>query len=439
MEAAIRVEEKRLGGGRVSARPLLLALAVVLFLGLVYLGWWSLQPPSLQGFQLRTGARITLSAVTVGTIHEYDPAPPLHRLLRFLKPPQRIPEIGLETTGQPEVRLWLSYRPSVPNPSVDEYPIYHHFEDDHGCPLDVGKLGTVGRMYGGDMWTSWRPSDALRHDRAFDLCGYYRDTRAEAFRFHIEPRLRSSRRIPKQPLKPLPLPQTVVTKAVRATLVAVQDSRDPEPHCRAIVRGFDAKGAPISPVWVAATDQYGGRSEPMDADKRSKLAGVGLPFWGLCRKEPAWKLTATVAREPGTNTVPDVRWEFPRIAIGGKTATQRLGPRSLRVYALSERTAPGSKIRRVILWVQGNGYTTPCRLALTRVNGENSAEVVSAATKRGAVSRKPVLVTELTPGVRWRVAFTFPVPERPSVLNVEIGEFAGHRVEFVAAPPKVLN
>src|SRR5688500_9245441 len=84
MATAEKSYEHRLGGLRRSTWRWIAPAAFLLLAAVGYLVWWMCQPPAIQTVRLRDGARISLGAVTYGTTHRFDPAPPLLRAVRGL-------------------------------------------------------------------------------------------------------------------------------------------------------------------------------------------------------------------------------------------------------------------------------------------------------------------------------------------------------------------
>jgi hypothetical protein len=427
--------EKRIGGAYAPTRPLFAMFAMAMFAGLVYLLWWSLQPPGLNTVRLRDGTRIALASVTYGTMHRFEPAPPLFRLARGLNLPWKVPDIATITTPGPEMRLWLYIRMSKTPESWDGFVV---FEDQHGCPFDEGKSDS--EVWGDEngLWSTMRPSASLENGQAFDLCAFDNALRQEVLRFHVEPNLVAKPLPVKQVLKPRPLPQTAASKGLRATLVSLKTVPTPDrPHYRAILRGVNSEGAAMSPLYLSVEDRYGRRIESLDDSERAELRGKGFPFRGFCRREPAWKLIAVMVAEPTTNDHPDAVWDFPLVSSSGAQSNSSQRALSLVVSESSSigiPTATGRKMKLVELMVRGSRRSTRNRIAITRINGIDAAREVERLKHRFREGQKPVLTAELPPNGEWCV-LKVPVPAGAKSYRVRIAEYVGHRFEFVVAPP----
>jgi hypothetical protein len=338
MDAITPFDQRRLGAAHAPTKPLVALLALGLSFGLGYLLWLSFQPTVLQTTYFRDGARLSLAAVTAGPMHRYDPALPFFRATRSLKLFRDVPEVALVSSARDEARVWLRYcmDPRGGNRAAAE--VFQLFKDEHGCPFDQGEMYPDGRLKSGlEMWSGWRPSTPILPGRRFEICGYYRDTRTEAFRFPIDPPVAPVELKLRQVLTPRPLPQTVAAGDLRATLETIVTVPEPnEPHYRAITRGLDGQGNPFTLLSLSAQDRYGHVMKPLNPDQRKKLPGKGFPFMGLCRREPAWKLVATMAKEPSTGAPPDLVWTFDRLPLVSRSnrwleAKRRIGARTLLV------------------------------------------------------------------------------------------------------------
>src|SRR5688572_932846 len=105
MDATGQTDNQRIGGGRAPTKALAVLLVLVGVFAACYLVWWGLQPQVKQTVRVPDGSVVSLAAVTHGTVHRFDPAPPLFRLARGLKLPREIPEVATLTTAKQETRL----------------------------------------------------------------------------------------------------------------------------------------------------------------------------------------------------------------------------------------------------------------------------------------------------------------------------------------------
>ncbi len=438
MDAVEATEEKRLGGSRRSARSFGALMAVLLLAGVAYVMWWSVQPPVLLFTPLPDGSRFALASVTFGTVHQFDPAPPLFRLARWLKMPQKVPNVVTVTSGTPETRAWFYIRqPKKPQRSLNAFMFA---EDEHGCPLDDGEFDPMGAGEGGDSWFSLKPPQPLAEGQALTLRAIEFQTGTEMFSLHIDARSAPSARRPTQVLTPRPLPQTASGKGMRATLLSLTPVEPPAPpHYEAAVRASDSSGAPWSLISLTAEDRYGQASQPMEPYKREKLMeGAGFPFDGLCRREPAWKLLATLAPEPSARVVPDRTWDFTLTpGITSTSALQR--GQTLDLHQNNPRpgvaTQVGANLKLLDLRVNASPRFGPSRLVLTKINGKDARAVVASLAGRLPENHPVVLSKDLTREGNWFGDFTVPVPANAQKTRYEFAEYVGRAVEFVVKPP----
>jgi hypothetical protein len=437
----------RLGGVRRSSKRWMAPGAVVLLAGAGYLVWWMCQPPALHTIRLRDGARLSLGAVTSGKTHLFDPAPPLLRPLRRLSDNLTIAPESSFDTNPPETVAWLHLQPGPRNTNVALSDGYVQFQDEHGCPFERGHIDFPSHAdVRFDQWVTARPPKELANEHSFWLRGFYLDTRREAYAIHIVTPASGTRPKPVLDLKAKPLPQTFSKDGFTAVLKGVSRVSDGEnSHDAADITGTDTRfpGARWSPVSLAMEDRFGRRSESIDPWWRSIMKGEGFAFFGLCRKEPAWKLTATLARDPWSPGLPDQVWDVPEATMSRDTAKRlslRHGARELVVSQPSRwrarQDSNGREQPLVRVSVSVGKPWRECRLVVTHVNGvKTSGQPAERRSPDG--SELPTYVADVTRESGGRGRFFLPLAVDANRVRLRIGEYEVRRAEFVVKPPEL--
>jgi hypothetical protein len=412
-----------------------------------FLIWWMCQRPALQTVRLRDGARISLGAVTYGKTHRFDPAPPLLRGFRALSDNLPIASEESYDGDSQETVAWLHLRPGPRGTNAAMSECYWQFQDEHGCPFERGNVDTSSHFYAGaDQWISVRPPEELTHERSSWIRGYYLDTHQQAFEIHVVSPASAARPRPFVDLKPRSMPLASSQGGFTAVLKAVKWVPDAEnSHYGAQIRGVDARypGAEWTPVSLTAEDRYGKRIESIDPWWRRFMKGDGFQFFGLCRKEPAWKLRAILAREPWSPGEPDHVWEAPERPVSRgyeKTQSLRNGECRLEVSQPSLHTVwrdSGGRERRLIrVGVSVGKPGRECRLVVTHINGVKTS---SQSSERSAPDGRelPRYVTDVTRESKGRGWFLLPLAVDTDRVRLRIGEYWVRRAEFVVKPPQI--
>ncbi len=410
--------------------------------------WQSSQPRRLLVRSLPNGAQVILHALTTGTVHQLDRAPPLSRWLKTLGVPLQISSALRIERRHPCTAVWVelippprsALLPSSP-PGGMHVPDTITWLDEHGCPLnapweDVGRGGSPSWMFFMEV-----PNAASGPRK---VQGFSRFSN-EPLLFEIPVDATGPARPLASPPRARPhLPQIRRTRKILATLTKFELKelgKSPFGTLRAEAREIERPDHRWEPVWVKSSDARGVSDEPNNVFDRG-IWEDGIHFPVLCRRQGPWTLTTTFLPDPRSKTPPDLRWPKLRVTVrpgstfsDGKpiplnTSGDRLNVRDNACVADPGHFRDRPQLETAVLMVQLAKTSAATRVALTRVNGVPVREWF-----RRAGLPLQLCVLDYPEGVSQELAIALPNPSRTRTLEVEfVGYQGAETVDFLVSP-----
>ena len=394
----------------------------------------SFQEPRGPLRRLPDGTNLELRQVTFGRQHRYVEGHLWQRLWATTEPLLTGKDTSGLTMQTPDAEpvLWLRQSPPA---LPDALPVNLRANgvtlDEHGCMLPARDWFDLRQLlYIGTGGTN-RP-DPLLTDVAISI--YPR--RSGRFRFaflnQLEPRARvvAEYDVAVPPAGPFPEwhaprpPVTVRSRGVEFTLWRLRERAGDfgieEPQASFRYREQGRSTTNWRPEELVVSDATGNTLTNFGDDDPQNVT-----FFGLCRREPAWKLRVRFVRPFPAQAPAAFVWKVPPVEVPGLTRLE-LPPFHARHGAVALR------LNEVV--VGGSSGLSGVMLHAAALDSRFSVALIRATDQRGRVLPIPPGAYQTLREGEADYQFEFPYPRSTRKLRLTFGLYETHTVEFLVKP-----